>query len=73
MSKQRITLYVDSEAWRAFRIRCLREKTSASAVVERWMWALLDPDDLPQSTPQTTPANQSVAVVSEEERRSNGE
>ena len=47
--KQRITLYVDSDVWRAFRIRCLREKMSASAVVERWMnqleeWPLEDTD-----------------------------
>lgn len=34
MSKQRVTLYLDGELWRAFRATCIKRRHSASALVE---------------------------------------
>lgn len=46
--KQRITLYVDSEVWRMFRMLCLLDKTSASAAVERMMELAIGDTNLPE-------------------------
>jgi hypothetical protein len=48
MKKQRVTLYLDSRTWQLFRVLCLREKVSASALVERFMQAELGGTNIPE-------------------------
>lgn len=48
MAKQRITLYVDSQVWKMFRLYCSLENVSASETVEGFMRITLSDTNIPE-------------------------